>query len=216
MTLASVDYLVLVLYFAFVLGIGWLLKKKVSTSADFLTSGRSVPVWITSLAFIAANMGAQEMIGMCASGAKYGIMTVHFYWVGAIPAMLFVGVFMMPFYYGSRARSVPEYLKLRFDEKTRDFQRDHVRGDDDLLIGHLDVRAGAAVPVGARLELHGLGAAVGGDRACLYVPGRADERDLQRGAAVLPDRAGLRAAGRSWRCTKAGGWEGMPAAASEP
>jgi SSS family solute:Na+ symporter len=76
-------------------------------------------VWITSLAFIAANLGAQEVIGMCASGAKYGIMTAHFYWLGAVPAMLFVGVFMMPFYYGSRARSVPEYLKLRFDEKTR-------------------------------------------------------------------------------------------------
>jgi SSS family solute:Na+ symporter len=117
--LAPVDYLILSLYFAFVLGIGWLVKRKVSTSADFLTSGRSVPVWITSLAFIAANLGAQEVIGMCASGAKYGIMTAHFYWIGAVPAMLFVGVFMMPFYYGSRARSVPEYLKLRFDEKTR-------------------------------------------------------------------------------------------------
>lgn len=119
MTLASVDYLILSLYFAFVLGIGWLVKRKVATSEDFLTSGRSVPVWITSLAFIAANLGAQEVIGMCASGAKYGIMTAHFYWIGAVPAMLFVGVFMMPFYYGSRARSVPEYLKLRFDEKTR-------------------------------------------------------------------------------------------------
>ncbi len=78
-----------------------------------------MPVWITSLAFLAANLGAQEVIGMCASGAKYGIMTSHFYWVGAVPAMVFIGVFMMPFYYGSRARSVPEYLLLRFDEKTR-------------------------------------------------------------------------------------------------
>ena len=121
MTLTFVDYTILVLYFGFVLGIGWVVKKRVATSEDFLTSGRSVPVWITSLAFIAANLGAQEVIGMCASGAKYGIMTAHFYWVGAIPAMLFVGVFMMPFYYGSRARSVPEYLKLRFDEKTRAF-----------------------------------------------------------------------------------------------
>ena len=119
MRLAPVDYLILALYFVFVLGIGWIVKRKVATSDDFLTSGRSVPVWITSLAFIAANLGAQEVIGMCASGAKYGIMTAHFYWIGAVPAMLFVGVFMMPFYYGSRARSVPEYLKLRFDEKTR-------------------------------------------------------------------------------------------------
>jgi solute:Na+ symporter, SSS family len=114
-----VDYVILALYFAFVLGIGWRLRKKVHSSGDFLLSGRAVPVWITSLAFLAANLGAQELIGMSASGAKYGIMTAHFYWIGAVPAMLFVGVFMMPFYYGSRARSVPEYLKLRFDEKTR-------------------------------------------------------------------------------------------------
>ena len=121
MTLGPIDYLIIALYFVFVLGIGWLLKRRVATSEDFLTSGRSVPVWITSLAFVATNLGAQEMIGMSASGAKYGMMTTHFYWLGAIPAMLFVGVFMMPFYYGSRARSVPEYLKLRFDEKTRTF-----------------------------------------------------------------------------------------------
>jgi SSS family solute:Na+ symporter len=121
LVLSTIDYLILALYFGFVLGIGWFIKKRVATSEDFLTSGRSVPVWITSLAFIAANMGAQEVIGMCASGAKYGIMTAHFYWLGAIPAMIFVGVFMMPFYYGSKARSVPEYLKLRFDEKTRTF-----------------------------------------------------------------------------------------------
>jgi SSS family solute:Na+ symporter len=119
LTLAYIDYVILAIYFAFVLGIGWVLKRGVSTSEDFLTSGRSVPLWITSLAFVATNLGAQELIGMCASGAKYGIMTAHFYWVGAIPAMLFVGLFMMPFYYGSKARSVPEYLKLRFDEKTR-------------------------------------------------------------------------------------------------
>jgi SSS family solute:Na+ symporter len=121
LALAYVDYLILVIYFAFVLGIGWVLRRSVATSEDFLTSRHSVPLWITSLAFVATNLGAQELIGMCASGAKYGIMTAHFYWVGAIPAMLFVGLFMMPFYYGSRARSVPEYLKLRFDEKTRGF-----------------------------------------------------------------------------------------------
>jgi SSS family solute:Na+ symporter len=119
--LTFIDYSILVIYFAFVIGIGWLLHRKVSTSEDFLTSARSVPLWITSLAFVATNLGAQELIGMCASGAKYGIMTSHFYWVGAIPAMLFVGIFMMPFYYGSKARSVPEYLKLRYDEKTRAF-----------------------------------------------------------------------------------------------
>jgi solute:Na+ symporter, SSS family len=114
-----IDYAVIGVYFAFVLGIGVVLKKYMKTSTDFFLSGRSIPAWITGLAFLSANLGAQEVIGMGASGAKYGIATSHFYWVGAIPAMIFVGLFMMPFYYGSRARSVPEYLKLRFDEKTR-------------------------------------------------------------------------------------------------
>src|SRR5438046_2391459 len=118
-TLGSVDYAVMALYFAFVLGIGAALRRYVRTSEDFFLSGRSIPAWVTGLAFISANLGAQEVIGMGASGAKYGIATSHFYWIGAIPAMVFIGLFMMPFYYGSRARSVPEYLKLRFDEKTR-------------------------------------------------------------------------------------------------
>jgi SSS family solute:Na+ symporter len=121
MQLQFIDYLILAAYFGFVLGIGLWLRRRVQSSDEFFLSGRSVPLWITGLAFVAANMGAQEMVGMAASGAKYGIMTAHFYWVGAIPAMIFVGVFMMPFYYGSKARSVPEYLKYRFDEKTRTF-----------------------------------------------------------------------------------------------
>ncbi|MCE5315139.1 MAG: sodium:solute symporter family protein [Armatimonadota bacterium] len=119
--LGGVDYSILIIYFAFVLGIGWVLRRFTKTSSDFFLSGRSLPAWVCGLAFISANLGAQEVIGMGASGAKYGIMTSHFYWVGAIPAMVFVGLFMMPFYYGSKARSVPEYLKLRFDEKTRGF-----------------------------------------------------------------------------------------------
>ena len=119
--LGNVDYIVLIVYFAFVLGIGIILKRFTKSSSDFLAAGRSLPAWICGLAFISANLGAQEVIGMGANGAKYGLMTSHFYWVGAIPAMVFIGVFMMPFYYGSRARSVPEYLKLRFDEKTRGF-----------------------------------------------------------------------------------------------
>src|SRR5213592_2991243 len=118
-TLGWVDYAVMALYFAFVLGIGAALRRYVRTSEDFFLSGRSIPAWVTGLAFISANLGAQEVIGMGASGAKYGIATSHFYWIGAVPAMVFLGVFMMPFYYGSRARSVPEYLSLRFDEKTR-------------------------------------------------------------------------------------------------
>src|SRR5436190_17728534 len=119
MNLTFVDWTIMVIYFVFVLGIGVALKRYMKTSTDFFLSGRSIPAWITGLAFISANLGAQEVIGMGASGAKYGIATSHFYWVGAIPAMVFLAIFMMPFYYGSKARSVPEYLKLRFDEKTR-------------------------------------------------------------------------------------------------
>ena len=117
--LHTIDYVILALYFTFVVGIGFALRRYMKSSTDFFLSGRSIPAWVAGLAFLSANLGAQEVIGMAASGAKYGIATSHFYWVGAIPAMVFVGVFMMPFYYGSRARSVPEYLRLRFDEKTR-------------------------------------------------------------------------------------------------
>src|SRR6187402_640245 len=119
MTLHFIDYTIMLIYVAFVVGIGFALRRFMKTSADFFLSGRSIPAWVAGLAFISANLGAQEVIGMAASGAKYGIATSHFYWLGAIPAMVFVGIFMMPFYYGSKARSVPEYLRMRFDEKTR-------------------------------------------------------------------------------------------------
>jgi solute:Na+ symporter, SSS family len=109
-----VDYLILVIYFGFVLGIGFLAKSQVSESLDFFLSGRSLPAWVTGLAFISANLGAVEIMGMSASGADFGIATVHYFWIGAIPAMLFLGVVMMPFYYGSKVRSVPEYMLRRF------------------------------------------------------------------------------------------------------
>jgi SSS family solute:Na+ symporter len=121
MNLQSVDYVIIALYFLFVITIGIMLKRKIKTGNDFLMSNRSIPLWITSLAFISANLGAQEVLGMAANGAKYGIYTAHFYWLGAALAMVFLGIYMMPFYYGSKARSVPEYLKLRYDEKTRTF-----------------------------------------------------------------------------------------------
>lgn len=121
MKLEIIDYTIIAIYFLFVIGIGFLLKRKIKTSNDFLMSNRSIPLWITSLAFISANLGAQEVLGMAANGAKYGLYTTHFYWLGAALAMIFLGIYMMPFYYGSKARSVPEYLKLRFDEKTRTF-----------------------------------------------------------------------------------------------
>ncbi|MGD0097963.1 MAG: sodium:solute symporter family protein [Terracidiphilus sp.] len=119
LNLTRVDWLIMLLYFVFVLGIGFALKRSMKTSKDFFQAGRALPAWICGLAFISANLGAQEVIGMGASGAKYGLETAHFYGIGAIPAMIFVGIFMMPFYYGSKARSVPEFLRMRFDEKTR-------------------------------------------------------------------------------------------------
>src|SRR3979411_3397298 len=105
--------MIMLVYLAFVLGIGFMLKRKVKTSADFFQAGRAIPGWVCGLAFISANLGAQEVIGMAASGAKYGIATSHFYWPGAIPAMVFVGIFMMPFYYGSPPRPGPASLPLR-------------------------------------------------------------------------------------------------------
>jgi SSS family solute:Na+ symporter len=119
--LGFIDYSILALYIVFVIGIGFALKRQMKTSSDFFLSGRNIPAWVTGLAFLSANLGALELVGMAASGAKYGIATCHFYWVGAIPAMIFLAVFMMPFYYGSKARSVPEYLKMRFDERARAF-----------------------------------------------------------------------------------------------
>jgi len=117
--LAWIDYAVMIIYFIFVIGIGVVLKRYMKSANAFLEAGRSLPAWVTGLAFISANLGALEVMGMTGCGAKYGMLTTHFYWIGAIPAMVFLALFMMPFYYGSKARSVPEYLKLRFDEKTR-------------------------------------------------------------------------------------------------
>jgi SSS family solute:Na+ symporter len=117
--LSWIDYLIMIIYFVFVLGIGWFLKKYMKNANAFLEAGRSIPAWVAGLAFISTNLGALEVMGMTGSGMKYGMLTTHFYWIGAIPAMIFLALFMMPFYYGSKARSVPEYLKLRYDEKTR-------------------------------------------------------------------------------------------------
>jgi SSS family solute:Na+ symporter len=109
-----VDYGFVVLYFAVVLLIGFAARRRVSDSLDFFLSGRSLPAWVTGLAFISANLGAVEIVGMSANGAQYGLPTMHYFWVGAVPAMLFLGVVMMPFYYGSKVRSVPEFMRRRF------------------------------------------------------------------------------------------------------
>jgi SSS family solute:Na+ symporter len=110
----AVDYALLGVYFAVVLGIGYLARRQVSTSLDFFLSGRSLPAWVTGLAFVAANLGAIEVMGMSANGAQYGMPTAHYFWIGAVPAMLFLGIVMMPFYYGSKVRSVPEFMLRRF------------------------------------------------------------------------------------------------------
>ncbi|WP_328603915.1 sodium:solute symporter family protein [Amycolatopsis sp. NBC_00345] len=111
---SAIDYIELAFYFVLVLGIGYLARRQVSSSLDFFLSGRSLPAWVTGLAFISANLGAVEVMGMSANGAQYGLPTVHYFWIGAIPAMLFLGLVMMPFYYGSKVRSVPEFMRRRF------------------------------------------------------------------------------------------------------
>ncbi len=111
----ALDYVIMALYFVVVLGIGFLARRSVKTSLDFFLSGRSMPAWITGLAFISANLGATEILGMAANSAQYGVYTTHWYWIGAIPAMVFLGLVMMPFYYGSKVRSVPEFLLHRYD-----------------------------------------------------------------------------------------------------
>ncbi len=114
----AADYLILFIYFVAVLGIGFAARRVIKTSLDYFLSGRSLPAWITGLAFISANLGALEILGMAANGAQFGVATVHYYWIGAVPAMVFLGIVMMPFYYGSKVRSVPEYLRLRFNRPT--------------------------------------------------------------------------------------------------
>jgi solute:Na+ symporter, SSS family len=119
--LGTVDYVILAIYFAVVLGIGFIARLSIKSDLDFFLSGRSLPAWITGIAFIAANLGALEILGQSANGAQYGVPTVHYYWIGAVPAMVFLGLVMIPFYYGSKVRSVPEYLRLRFNEATHAF-----------------------------------------------------------------------------------------------
>ena len=189
------DYTILLAYTGFVIGIGWTLSRYMKTSSDFLTSGRSIPTWVTGLAFISANLGALELVGMAASGAKYGIATSHFYWVGAIPAMVFLAVFMMPFYYGSKARSVPEYFKMRFDERVRALNSIafavmtiFASGISMNALAKLLSRYWAGITISALVDLFRR-------RARLRAERWSDLRHLHRGAAVLHDRAGLRAGG---------------------
>jgi SSS family solute:Na+ symporter len=117
--LSIVDWLILIIYFSFILGLGYYLKRFTKSQEDYFLAGRKNSAWVAGIAFLSANLGALELLGMTGNTYKYGMYVAHFYWVGAIPAMLFLGLYMMPFYYSSRIHSVPGYLKLRFDERTR-------------------------------------------------------------------------------------------------
>lgn len=117
--LAFADWLIILIYFGFILGIGFYLKRFTTSAEDFFLAGRQNNSWVAGIAFLSANLGALELLGMSGNTYKYGMYVAHFYWLGAIPAMLFLGVYMMPFYYSGKINSVPGYLKHRFDEKTR-------------------------------------------------------------------------------------------------
>jgi SSS family solute:Na+ symporter len=117
--LTLIDWVIIGIYFGFVLGIGFYLRKFTTSEEDFFLAGRKNSSWVAGLAFLSANLGALELLGMTGNTFKYGMYVAHFYWIGAIPAMIFLGVYMMPFYYSSKIKSIPGYLKLRFDEKTR-------------------------------------------------------------------------------------------------
>src|SRR5213596_3717286 len=112
--LAPVDVLILVLYFALVVFIGFYAKGKANTSEDFFLAGREMTAWIAGLSFVSANLGSLELMGWAGAAYQYGILAAHWYWIGAIPAMLFLGIVMMPFYYISKTHSVPGYLQLRY------------------------------------------------------------------------------------------------------
>ena len=196
-----VDYAILAIYFVAVLGIGFAAKRYIKTSLDYFLSGRSLPAWITGLAFISANLGALEILGMAANGAQFGVYTVHYYWVGAVPAMVFLGIVMMPFYYGSKVRSVPEYLRLRFNKPTHVFNALSFAVATVLIAG-VNLYALALVlklmlgwPIMHRHRRRR------GRRARLHHARRPLVGDLQRGAAVLRDPRRAGAADARSACT---------------
>src|ERR1700756_3658106 len=117
--LHPVDVVIVVFYFALVLTIGFYLKGQANTGEDFFMAGREMTAWVAGLSFLSANLGALELMGWAGSAYQYGILATHWYWIGAIPAMLFLALVMMPFYYISKTHSVPGYLKLRFGEPAR-------------------------------------------------------------------------------------------------
>ena len=196
LNLGWLDYVLVAIYFVFVLGIGFIARSQISTSLDFFLSGRRLPAWVTGLAFISANLGAIEIMGMSANGAEVGLSTMHYYWIGAVPAMLFLGVVMMPFYYGSKVRSVPEFMRRRF-------------GPGAHLVNAISFAIAQVLIAGVNLFLLAtvINALLGWPRwlslivaaaswSQLHHARRTVGRDLQRGAAVLRDPRGAGPADR--------------------
>ena len=217
MTLSALDWALLFIYFTFVLGIGVALRRYTRTSTDFFQAGRALPAWVCGLAFISANLGAQELIGMAASGAKYGIATSHFYWIGADPGDV-VRRHLHDALLLRLARPLgPGIPPAPIRRENPRLQRRLVRADDGVLVGHLDVRDGQAAAAAAhprralrgsrarsRIHLPRLHRRLGGHRARLHPLRRTVERHLQRSPAVLPDRRRLPAArvSRPARCRR--------------
>jgi len=208
------DYLILVLYFATVLGVGFAARRAIRTSADFFLSGRSMPAWVTGLAFVSANLGALEIIGMAANGAQYGMMTLHYYWIGAVPAMVFLGIVMMPFYYGSKVRSVPEFLRLRFNRPTHLFNAISFAVAQVLIAGVnlyalalvLDALLGwplwVSIVIGAAIVLTYIG--IGGLSSAIY-------NEVLQFFVILAGLIPITIIG----LVKVGGWHGLVAAVQE-
>jgi solute:Na+ symporter, SSS family len=205
------DYLILALYFATVLGVGFAARRAIKTSADFFLSGRAMPAWVTGLAFVSANLGALEIIGMAANGAQYGLMTLHYYWIGAVPAMVFLGIVMMPFYYGSKVRSVPEFLRLRFNRPTHLFNAISFALAQVLIAGVnlyalalvLDALLGwplwVSIVIGAAIVLTYIG--IGGLSSAIY-------NEVLQFFVILAGLIPITIVG----LVKVGGWDGLTAA----
>ena len=188
--LAPVDLAILLLYFAMVIFIGFYVKGSTNTSEQFFLAGREMSAWIAGLSFVSANLGSLELMGWAGAAYQYGILATHWYWIGAIPAMLFLGIVMMPFYYISKTHSVPGYLQLRFGEGARGALRRLVRVHDRADVRRQHVLHGAGDEGRAGLEhqlLHVGGRGHGGD---LRDAGRPAVGHHQRGAAVRADLGG--------------------------
>ena len=190
LVLSPVDWLIIAIYFAVVLGIGFYLKQFAGTGEDFFMAGRKMTAWIAGLSFISANLSALETMGWSAQTYQYGLLAAHSYWFNAVPAIIFLAMVMMPFYYICRTHSVPGYLKLRFDGRSS-----MVAGTSFTFMTVLVSGAGMfcmAKILHLLLELEHEREHLGrfADRGGLRHPRRLDLRGLQRSSAVLPDLVG--------------------------